>query len=143
MKKQISYLEKVLIDECRKDEPSLIQINRLFELGADPNAVNEYGECVLSMVFDSYCGDGESLREASYAPQITVVFLCNGFDVRRYGAKVISEMQNSIYDKHMRTAIKILLKRRRAAFREDCRTLRLCIKAITGKIFKKRKAQAA
>ena len=143
MKKQISHLEKILIDECRKDVPSLIQINRLFELGADPNAVNEYGESVLSLVFAGYCGEGDKLRDARFAPQITVVFLCNGFDVRRHGLHVISEMQNSIYDKNMRMAIKIILQRRRAAFREDCRTVKLCIKAITGKIFRKNKVKAA
>jgi hypothetical protein len=143
MKKKIGYLEKVLIDECRKETPSLIQINRLFELGADPNAVNEEGESVLSVVFDGYCGGVRGTVNAAFAPQITVVFLCNGFDVRRHGLHVISEMQNSIYDKNMRMAIKIILQRRRAAFREDCRTVKLCIKAITGKIFRKNKVKAA
>lgn len=136
MKKQIGYLEKVLIEECRKEQPSLVQINRLFELGADPNAVNEYGECVLSEVFDGYCGEGETVRSAVYAPQITVVFLCNGFDVRRHGANTVSIMQNGMYDRYMRIAIKILLKRRCAAFAQDCRTLRLCLKALSGKVFK-------
>ena len=143
MKKQIGYLEKVLIDECRKDEPSLIQINRLFELGADPNAVNEYGESVLANVFADYCGGGEKLRFAKYAPQIVVVFLCNGFDVRRHGLKLVSELQNSAYDKNIRTAIKIILSRRKAAFKDDCKTFRLCLKAITGKIFRRLKTSAA
>ena len=48
MKKQIGYIERLLIAECKKDEPSFMQVNRLFELGADPNAVNEYGENVIS-----------------------------------------------------------------------------------------------
>ena len=139
MKKQISYLEKVLIDECRKNEPSLIQINRLFELGAEPNAVNEYGESVLALVFRGYCGNSETVRSAKYAPQIAVVFLCNGFDVRRHGLRVISEMQNSIYDKDMQIAIKIILKCRCNAFKEDCRTVKLCIK----RIFRKSKKQLA
>lgn len=139
MKKQIGYLEKVLIDECKKEQPSLIQINRLFELGADPNAVNEYGESVLALVFRGYCGEGDTLRHAKYAPQITVVFLCNGFDVRRHGLSAISEMQNSVYDKDMQIAIKIILKCRYNAFKEDCKTIKLCIK----RIFRKSKKQLA
>ena len=136
MKKKIGYLEKVLIDECRKETPSLIQINRLFELGADPNAVNENGECVLYEVFDGYCGGERGTVNAVYAPQITVVFLCNGFDVRAHGLNVISSMQNSMFDKNMRIAMKIILKRRHAAFKKDCKTLRLCLKNISGKVFK-------
>ena len=136
MKKKIGYLEKVLIDECRKETPSLIQINRLFELGADPNAVNEEGESVLSVVFDGYCGGVRGTVNAAFAPQITVVFLCNGFDVRKHGLKAISSMQNSMFDKNMRIAMKIILKRRHAAFKKDCATLRLCIKNISGKVFR-------
>ena len=109
MKKKIGYLEKVLIDECRKETPSLIQINRLFELGADPNAVNEEGESVLSVVFDGYCGGVRGTVNAAFAPQITVVFLCNGFDVRKHGLKAISSMQNSMFTQ-MKNQLRISLE---------------------------------
>ena len=134
MKKMIGDLERMLIAECRKETPSVVHINRLFDLGADPNAVNEYGESVLFLVFDGYCGDREKVREAVYAPQITLLFLCNGFDVRRHGLKAISSMQNSVYDKGMRIAMKMILERRREVFKKDLATVRLCAKAIYRKV---------
>ena len=134
---KIGYIEKILIDECKSENPSFAQINRLFDLGANPNAVNEYGECVLSQVFRAYCGGGDKIRKSVWAPQIVVAFLVNGFDVRRHGLNTISEMQNSIYDRNMRLAIKIILDRRRAAFKADCKTVHLCLKAITGKAYRK------
>lgn len=137
MNKRIGYIEKILIDECKRETPSFAQINRLFDLGANPNAVNEYGECVLAQVFRAYCGGGDKIRNAVYAPQIVITFLVNGFDVRRHGLNVVSEMQNSIYDRNMRIAIKIVLDRRRAAFKADCKTVHLCLKAITNKAYKK------
>jgi len=143
MKKQIGYIENLLIAECKKDEPNFMQINRLFELGADPNAVNEYGESVMAVLFDSFCGEGDTLREATYAPQIVLVFLMNGFDVRKNAVKAISAMQNNIYDKNVRVAIKILLARRREVIKDDCKTVHLCIKAIGNKIFKRQKVQTA
>jgi len=143
MKKQIGYIENLLIAECKKDEPNFVQINRLFELGADPNAVNEYGESVLSEIFQSFCGENDKLREATYAPQIVLVFLMNGFDVRKNAIKAISAMQNNVYDKNMRVAIKILLSRRRELLKADCKTVHVCIKAIGNKIFRKQKVQTA
>ena len=143
MKKQIGYIENLLIAECKKDEPNFMQINRLFELGADPNAVNEYGETVMAVLFDSFCGEGDTLKEATYAPQIVLVFLMNGFDVRKNAIKAISAMQNNIYDKNMRVAMKILLNRRREVLKDDCKTIRLCIKAIGNKGFKRQKTQIA
>ncbi len=137
MNKKIGYIERILIDECKSENPSFAQINRLFDLGANPNAVNEYGECVLSQVFKAYCGGENQIRKSVYAPQLVIAFLVNGFDVRRHGLNVISEMQNSIYDRNMRLAIKIILDRRRAAFKSDCKTVRLCLKSITGKAYKK------
>ncbi len=143
MKKQIGYIEKLLIAECKKDEPSFVQVNRLFELGADPNAVNEYGETVLAVIFDGFCAEGDTLRPATYAPQITLLFLMNGFDVRKNALRAISAMQNSVYDKNMRIAIKILLNRRKEVMKADCKTLRLCVKALGNKVFRKQKVQTA
>lgn len=137
MNNKIGYIEKILIDECRSATPSFAQINKLFDLGANPNAVNEYGESVLSVVFDSYCGGGDIIRSGKYAPQIVVAFLVNGFDVRRHGLKAISSMQNSIYDRNMQIATKIILQRRRDAFKNDCKTVRLCLKAIGSKTYKR------
>ncbi len=143
MKKQIGYIENLLIAECKKDEPNFMQINRLFELGADPNAVNEYGETVMAVLFDSFCGESDVIKEATYAPQIVLVFLMNGFDVRKNALKAISAMQNNIYDRNMRVAIKILLNRRREIIKEDCKTVHLCLKAIGNRVFKRQKVQTA
>ncbi len=143
MKKQIGYIENLLIAECKKDEPSFVQVNRLFELGADPNAVNEYGENVLSVIFQSFCGEDDTLKKATYAPQIVLVFMLNGFDVRKNALKTVSAMQNNIYDRNMRVAISILLNRRKELFKDDCKTVRVCLKAISNKVFKRQKTQIA
>ena len=143
MKKQIGYIENLLIAECKKDEPNFMQINRLFELGADPNAVNEYGETVMAVLFDSFCAEGEEIKKATYAPQIVLVFLMNGFDVRKNALRAISAMQNNVYDRNMRVAMRILLNRRRDVIKEDCKTLHLCIKAIGNKVFRRHKIQTA
>ncbi len=143
MKKQIGYIENLLIAECKKDKPNFMQINRLFELGADPNAVNEYGETVMAVLFDSFCGETDQIRKATYAPQIVLVFLMNGFDVRKNAIKAISAMQNNVYDRNMRIAIRILLNRRRELIKDDCKTLHLCLKAIGNKVFRRQKVQTA
>ncbi len=134
MKKKIATLERMLINECRKETPSFVHINRLFDLGADPNAVNEYGESVLFEVLNGLCGETDTVRGAEYAPQIVVTFLCNGFDVRRHGLNTVSAIENSIYDKNMRLAAKIILERRRKLFKEDLSTLKVCAKAIYRKV---------
>ena len=53
--KRIGNLERVLISECVKDCPDFGIITKLFELGADINAVNEFGECTAAIVFEGYC----------------------------------------------------------------------------------------
>ena len=61
--KRIGNIERVLISECVKDIPSFSKIKRLFDMGADPNAVNEIGECVLGIVLEGYCSlYGANLR---------------------------------------------------------------------------------
>ncbi len=136
--KKIGNLERALIAECVKDVPSFLKINRLFELGADANAVNEYGECVLGIIFEGYCSlYGSNLRSGFFAPYLVRCFLQNGFNTRRHSLKVISELQNGSYDKHIRRAIKILLDERRRAFKQDMHTIGSCIKAISSKIHDK------
>lgn len=142
--KKIGNIERVLISECVRDMPSFAKIGRLFEMGADPNAVNEYGECVLSIVMEGYCSIyGANLRSGFFAPMLVSVFIENGFSVRRHGLKVISEMQNGCYDKYMRRAIKMILKARRGCIGRDLKTVKRCIRKLSGKITGKIKPQAA
>ena len=142
--KKIGNIERVLISECVKDIPSFTKINRLFELGADPNAVNEIGECVLGIAIEGYCSlYGTNLRSGFFAPMLVSVFIENGFSVRRHGLKVISEIQNGIYDKYIRQAAKIILKKRGECLRQDIRTVKRCIKSISNRFTGKKKPQAA
>lgn len=132
--KKIGNLERVLISECVKPVPDFGKITRLFEMGADINAVNELGECTAAIVFEGYCSlYGAKLRSGFFAPQLTACFIDNGFDVRRHGLKTVSELQNGCYDKYMRTAIKIILDRRRKLLKQDLNTIKLC----TAKLCKK------
>lgn len=137
-KKRIGNLERALIAECVRDIPSFAKINRLFEMGADGNAVNEYGECVLAIVFEGYCSlYGANLRSGFFAPHIVSCFILNGFNTRKHGLHVISELQNNIYDKHIRRAIGIILRDRRENKKRDVATVRACLKAITEKAYNK------
>lgn len=142
--KKIGSIERILISECVKDMPSFAKIERLFALGADPNAVNEIGECVLAIAMEGYCSlYGANLRSGFFAPMLVSVFLENGFDVRRHGTHVISELQNGCYDKHMRRAIKLILKARGDGVLRDLRTVKRCMKALSCKLIGKTKPQAA
>lgn len=142
--KRIGAAEKMLIAECVKEEPSFERINSLFGLGADPNAVNAYGESVLGAIMSGYCGgSADGLRPAVFAPRLVSVFIKNGFDVRRHGMKVISEMENSCYDRHMRRAIKLMLTVRRNIFCRDMRMILRCIGRIFGRSAAKHDPQAA
>ncbi len=125
MKKRIGNIERILIRECVKDMPSFAKIQRLFDMGADPNCVNDFGESVLSIVMEGYCSlYGANLRSGFFAPMLTEIFIENGLDVRRFGLKIISEMQNSCYDKHMRRAIKIILRQRQECLKADIKTIK-------------------
>lgn len=118
--KRIGELERILISECVKDVPSFAKIGRLLRMGADPNAVNGIGECVLGIAMEGYCSlYGTGLRSGFFVPMIVAVFLENGFDARRHGLQVVSELQNGFYDKHMRRAAGMILRARRAAFGRD------------------------
>ena len=119
--KKIGNLERVLISECVKNTPDFGRISKLFDMGADINAVNEFGECTASIVFEGYCSlYGNNLRSGYYAPILVNCFAEHGFDFRRHGLKVISELQNGCYDKYIRQAIAmILIKRRDAVKREN------------------------
>lgn len=111
--KPIGKIERALIAECVKDIPSFLKIQRLFELGADANAINEFGECVLGIIFEGYCSMyGTKLRSGFFAPHIVSCFIENGFDVKRHGLKVISELQNGCYDRYIRKAIYMILLRK-------------------------------
>lgn len=133
--KRIGNIERILIAECVKDIPSFAKINRLFEMGADPNAVNEYGESVLSIVFEGYCSlYGANLRSGFFAPHLVTCFIQNGFDVRKHGLFVISELENGIYDKHIRRAISMILTRRRQLIKKDVKTAAICLKMIAQKV---------
>ena len=132
--KRIGNLERVLISECVSKTPDFGTIARLFEMGADINAVNEYGECVAAIVFEGYCSlYGDRLRSGYYAPLLVRCFMENGFDVRRHGLKTVSELENCCYDKHVRAAIKMILDCRRECLKRDIRVL----KAVTQKLCKK------
>lgn len=139
--KQIGNLERMVIAECVKDVPSFGKISRLFEMGADPNAVNEYGECVLGIVFEGYCSMyGTKLRSGFFAPHIVAVFLQYGFDAKRHGLKVISELQNSCYDRYIRMAIKTILSERNRMIKRDIAIFKNCMKNISDKVYRFLKA---
>ena len=112
--KRIGNIERVLISECVKDTPDFGKISKLFDMGADINAVNEFGECTAAIVFEGYCSlYGGELRSGYYVPSLLECFFEHGFDVRRHGLKTISELQNCCYDKYVRRAIAMILERRR------------------------------
>lgn len=136
-KVMIGDLERMLIAECVKDIPSFKKINRLFCMGANPNAVNEYGECVLAIVFEGYCSlYGTKLRSGFFAPHIVACFMSQGFNARRHGNRVISELQNGVYDRYIRQAIKMILQERKKAIKRDVTVIASCIKVIPSKIGK-------
>ena len=131
MKKNIREVERRLISECVRDIPSFARIGRLFAEGADPNAVNGAGECVLAIAVQGYCAlYGTRLRSGFFLPMIVAVFLENGFDVRRHGMRVISELQNSVYDKYARRAIAMILRARRAAIVNDVKAAAKAIACV-------------
>lgn len=133
--KKIGNLERVLISECVKPIPDFGKITRLFEMGADINAVNEFGECTAAIVFEGYCSlYGAKLRSGFFAPQLVACFIDNGFDVCRHGLKTVSELQNGCYDKYMRMAVKMILDRRRKLFKKEFYTLKLCTARLCRKL---------
>ena len=108
--KRIGNLERVLISECVKDTPDFGCISKLFDMGADINAVNEFGECVAAIVFEGYCSlYGGDLRSGYYVPALISMFVKQGFDVKRHGLKTVSELQNCCYDKYVRKGIAMIL----------------------------------
>lgn len=129
--KRIGNIERVLISECVKDVPDFGRISKLFEMGADINAVNEFGECTAAIVFEGYCSlYGGKLRSGYFVPSLLECFFDHGFDVRRHGLKTVSELQNCCYDKYVRRAIKMILEKRRKTVKCDCRLLLLCLKNL-------------
>ena len=76
-------------------------------MGADPNAVNDIRRMCAR---NNFGGILQSLRRKPalrlFVPMLIETFAENGFNVRRHGLKVISELQNGCYDKYMRRAIK-------------------------------------
>ena len=138
MKKRIGNIERILIRECVRDMPSFAKIQRLFDMGADPNSVNKFGESVLGIVMEGYCSlYGANLRSGFFAPMLTEMFIENGLDVRRFGLQIISQMQNSCYDRHMRRAIKMILKCRHECFKNDCKSIKLYGQMIAEKLTEK------
>ena len=136
--KKISNIERVLCMECIRDVPDFAKINKLFELGADINAVNEYGECVAAIVFAGYCSEyGNTLRSGYYVPKLLKVFLENGFDVRRNGFYTLSELQNGVYDKYIRSAMATIYKLRYRLFVTDCKKKFRGIKRAGTRVYKK------
>ena len=141
--KKIGTLERMVIAECVKDVPSFSKIGRLFEMGADPNAVNEYGECVLAIAFEGYCSlYGTKLRSGFFAPHIVSVFIQYGFNARKHGLRVISELQNSCYDRYIRMAIRNIHKERSRLMRKNLQDVKNCVKALTLKVYHSFRATA-
>ena len=129
--KRIGNLERVLISECVKDTPDFGKISKLFEMGADINAVNEFGECTAAIIFEGYCSlYGGAVRSGYFVPSLLECFFEHGFDVRRHGLKTISELQNCCYDKHVRRAIGMILERRKKIMRNDFAVIVLAIKGF-------------
>ena len=127
--KNIGNLERVLISECVKDRPDFGKITKLFEMGADINAVNEFGECTASIVFEGYCSlYGGSLRSGYYVPILLDCFEKHGFDYRANGLKVVSELQNGCYDKYVRQAIVVILTKRRDAIKRENKAIKKALK---------------
>ncbi|MBQ8605936.1 MAG: hypothetical protein IJ408_04300 [Clostridia bacterium] len=132
--KRIGNIERVLISECVKDTPDFGIISKLFDMGADVNAVNEFGECTAAIVFEGYCSlYGGELRSGYYVPSLLECFFEHGFDVRRHGLKTVSELQNCCYDKYVRKAIAMILEKRRQTVKCDCRLLLLFLKNLCRK----------
>lgn len=132
--KRIGNLERVLISECVKDCPDFGKISKLFELGADINAVNEFGECTAAIVFEGYCSlYGDNIRSGYFVPSLLDMFIKHGFDVRRHGLKAVSELQNCCYDKYVRSAIKTILAMRAQIVKCDIGLFILCIKKLARK----------
>ncbi len=118
--KRIGNLERVLISECVKDTPDFGCISKLFDMGADINAVNEFGECVAAIVFEGYCSlYGGNLRSGYYVPALISMFVKQGFDVKRHGLKTVSELQNCCYDKYVRKGIAMILDIRRRQLKQN------------------------
>ena len=86
---------------------------------------------------------GANLRSGFFVPMLIETFAENGFNVRRHGLKVISELQNGCYDKYMRRAIKMILKARRECLRQDINTVCRYVKTAAAKFTDKIKPQAA
>lgn len=136
--KRISNIEQALINECVKDRPDFNKIARLFDMGADVNAVNRYGECVAAIVFRGYCAlHGEELRSGYYVPQLIRLFVKHGFDLRKFGLKTISELQNSCYDKYVREGIGLILKLRHKRIKQDIKLSGQRIKALGVRLYRK------
>lgn len=132
---RISSLEFALISECLMDNIDFGRITKLINMGADINAVNEYGECVLALIADGYCGGGDVLRSGYNLARLCSFFIKNGFDIRRHGLKTVSAIQNNGYDKYARMAIEMILRRRAAIFSADIKALAssVCPKSASDK----------
>ena len=124
---RISTLEFALISECLMDNIDFGRITKLINMGANINAVNEYGECVLALIADGYCGGADFIRSGYNLAKLCSFFISNGFDIRRHGIKTVSALQTNIYDKYARMAIEMILRRRAAILRAD-------VKAFAGAI---------
>ena len=135
--KRIGTLEMALISECRENRADFGRISKLFDMGADINAVNEYGECVAALIFDGYCAKGDSLQTGYLVPALLRLFIENGFDIRRHGINTVSALQNSCYDKYVRIAIKRLIKLRSELAKKDVRVVALAAKLAATKTAKK------
>ena len=132
--KRIENLERVLISECVKDTPDFGKITKLFEMGADINAVNEFGECTAAIVFEGYCSlYGGALRSGYFVPSLVECFFEHGFDVRRHGLRTVSELQNCCYDKYVRRAIAMILEKRKKIMKNDFAVIVLAIKSFVTK----------
>lgn len=110
MEKDFGEKEQQLIEECKKAPADYAKIKHLIDEGADINAVNEYGDSLLSSIIGYFIPeecygceqrnlpaekrncDGCPCAEQSRLLDIVELFIENGWDTVKYGLECIREL---------------------------------------------------
>lgn len=97
-------LEDKLLRLCRAGEPDFPKIEAVINAGANINAVNKSGECMLHRIYHNCQSHGNHL------PEITNIFIRSGFHMQKYGRACLSGLVFSSYDRYIVDTAKIILK---------------------------------
>lgn len=96
-------LEDELLRLCKANNPDFAKIEETLLAGADVNAIDNCGECMLLDLYHS------RQRQGSHLPEITQLFIQSGFHLEKHARACLSGLVFSSYDRYIFDTAKVIL----------------------------------